>query len=162
MKQRTERLGLEIQSIVAELLARGEVKDPRVRNAGLVTITRVQVTGDLRDARVAFTVYGAAGPELERVRAGLDAASGHLRRALGRRLRVRATPSLTFEIDHALDHAFHVDALLKEIGATPGTAADEVDPGDGGDGDGDGGDGGSGGDDGDGGGGPNTEPGRQA
>jgi ribosome-binding factor A len=153
MKQRTERLGLEIQAIVAELLARGEVKDPRVRNAGLVTITRVQVTGDLRDARVAFAVYGAAEPELERVRAGLAAASGHLRRALGRKLRVRTTPSLTFEIDHAIDHAFHVDAILKEIGATtPANAADDADSDDDdddGDGDGDGG-------------GPNTEPGRQA
>jgi ribosome-binding factor A len=123
MKQRTERLALEIQAVLAELLTRGEVKDPRVRNAGLVTITRVHLTGDLRDARVAFTVYGAAGPDLERVRAGLAAAAGHLRRELGRRLRVRTTPSLSFEIDLAIDQAFHVDSILKEIASSPTAGA---------------------------------------
>jgi ribosome-binding factor A len=55
-QQRTERLGAEILTILGELLARGEVKDRRVQGAGIVTLTRVRVTGDLREARVAFTV----------------------------------------------------------------------------------------------------------
>jgi ribosome-binding factor A len=131
MKQRTERLALEIQSILAELLARGAVKDPRVSRAGLVTITRVQVTGDLREARVAFTVYGAGQPDLERVRTGLAAAAGHLRRSLGQRLRVRNTPSLSFDVDRSLDQAFHVDSLLKEIAAAaPADEGAEAERGD--------------------------------
>jgi ribosome-binding factor A len=124
VKQRVERRGQEIQSILAELLARGEVKDPRVRQAGLVTLTRVHVTGDLREAKVAFTVFGAPDAALERVRQGLASAAAHLQRALGRRLKARNTPTLEFEIDRALDQAFKVDALLREVAATEAKPAE--------------------------------------
>jgi ribosome-binding factor A len=117
MKQRTERLGREIQSILGELLARGEIKDPRVRDAGLVTVTHVRVTGDLREARVAFTAFGAPEPVLERARQGLQSASPYLQRAIGQRLRTRNTPTLHFDIDHVLDEALRVDSLLRQVRA---------------------------------------------
>jgi len=117
MKQRTERLGREIQSILGELLARGEIKDPRVRDAGLVTVTHVRVTGDLREARVAFTAFGAAEPVLERARQGLQSASPYLQRAIGQRLRARNTPTLHFDVDHVLDEALRVDSLLRQVRA---------------------------------------------
>jgi ribosome-binding factor A len=117
VKQRTERLSREIQSILAEILTRGEIKDPRVRNAGLLTVTHVHVTGDLREARVAFTAYGAADPVLEKAREGLQSASPFLQRAVGQRLRTRNTPTLQFEIDHVLDEALRVDSLLREVRA---------------------------------------------
>jgi len=113
VKQRTERLGREIQSILGEILTRGEIKDPRVRNAGLLTVTRVRVTGDLREARVAFTAFGAADPVLEKARQGLQSASPYLQRAIGHRLRTRNTPTLEFEIDHVLDEALRVDSILR-------------------------------------------------
>ena len=121
---RTERLGAEIQAIVADMLARGEVKDPRVRDAGLVTITGVRVTGDLREARVAFTVYGADAAALEQVRRGLQSGHGYIQRTVGRQLRTRATPMLRFEVDKGLDNAFRVDALLRsEASAVAANAA---------------------------------------
>ena len=118
MKQRTERMGVEIQAALGEIMARGEIKDPRVRNAGLVTVTQVRVTGDLREARVVFTVHGADQARLERTREGLTSARSYLQAALARRLRTRNTPTLTFEIDRALDHAFRLDGLLREVAAT--------------------------------------------
>lgn len=113
MNQRTERLGSDIQSVLSEVLARGEIRDSRVRGAGLVTITRVRVTGDLSEARAAFTVFGANDDTLEQVRRGLQAARAFLQQELGRRLRARKTVMLSFEIDRALDNAFRVEGLLR-------------------------------------------------
>jgi ribosome-binding factor A len=117
LKQRTERLSREIQAILGEALARGDVKDPRVREAGLVTITRVRVTGDLREARVAFAVFGAVDAVLERAQAGLQSAASHLQREIGHQLRTRNTPTLTFEIDRVLDEALRVDSILRTVSA---------------------------------------------
>jgi ribosome-binding factor A len=117
VKQRTERLSREIQAVLGEVLARGEIKDPRVRDAGLITITHVRVTGDLREARVAFTVYGTPQPALVRIRRGLQSAGPFLQRAVGNRLRTRNTPTLTFEVDHVLDEALRVDSILREVAA---------------------------------------------
>jgi ribosome-binding factor A len=122
MKQRTERLAMDIQAALGDLLARGEVKDPRVRNTPLITITQVRVTGDLREARVGFTVFGADEPSLERVCQGLTAAKSHLQHELARRLRTRSTPLLTFEIDRSLEQAFEMNRLLREVNAA-GTAS---------------------------------------
>jgi ribosome-binding factor A len=117
LKQRTERLSREIQAILGEALARGDIKDPRVRDAGLVTITRVKVTGDLREARVAFAVFGAVDAVLERAQAGLQSAASHLQREIGHKLRTRNTPTLTFEIDRVLDEALRVDSILRTVSA---------------------------------------------
>lgn len=117
MNQRTERLGAEIQSVLGSIIARGDIRDSRVRDAGLVTITRVRVTGDLREARVAFTVFGADDATLEKVRRGLEAARQFLQGELARRLRARNTALLSFEVDRGLDNAFRVDSLLREAAA---------------------------------------------
>jgi ribosome-binding factor A len=126
VKQRTERLGREIQAVLGEVLARGEIKDPRVRDAGLITITHVRVTGDLREARVAFTVYGMPGPALVRVRRGLQSAGPFFQRAVGNRLRTRNTPTLTFEVDHVLDEALRVDSILREVAAAAKPATEST------------------------------------
>jgi len=123
MKQRTERLGTDIQAALGDLLIRGEVKDPRVRNTPLITITQVGVTGDLREARVKFTVFGADPDSLERVRQGLTAARAHLQHELARRLKTRNTPLLSFEIDHSLEQAFEVTRLLREVNAADAASA---------------------------------------
>jgi ribosome-binding factor A len=123
MNQRSERLAGEIQAALGEIIARGEIRDPRVRDAGIVTITRVRVTGDLSEARVAFTVFGADEGALDKVNRGLEAARSFLQQALARRLRTRKTAMLSFEIDRALDHAFRVDGLLRGVAAESALAA---------------------------------------
>ncbi len=127
MSQRTERIAGEVRAVVGEMIARQEIKDSRVRGAGLITITHVRMSGDLRHARALFTVHGAGEAELERVRSGLDHASGYFRHAIGARLRMKVTPQLTFEIDRVFEQATRVESLLREIAAEPHAAEQNED-----------------------------------
>src|SRR5258708_5617318 len=68
-------------------------------------------------ARVLFMVHGLDEPALERVRAGLDHASGYFRRAVAQRLRTRVSPEIKFEVDQVFERATHIEALLHDIGA---------------------------------------------
>ncbi|HXU84134.1 MAG TPA: 30S ribosome-binding factor RbfA [Polyangia bacterium] len=115
MNQRLERIASEIREILGEAIVRGEIKDPRVREAGLVTVTHVRVTGDLREAHASFIVHDADEAKLELARQGLNSASGYLRRLIGRQLRLKVTPTLTFEIDRVFDQEAKIDRLLHEI-----------------------------------------------
>ena len=67
MSQRAEKVAGEIREVIGEMVVRGAIKDPRVRDAGLITITYVRITGDLRQARVFFTVHGADDAGAEKV-----------------------------------------------------------------------------------------------
>lgn len=111
---RTERLGDEIREEVARILAAG-LKDPRI---GFVTITRVDLTGDLRNARVYVGVLGDQG-QREKTLAGLRQAAGFIRRELGRRVHVRHIPELDFRYDSGLDATDRVAQLLEETKAQP-------------------------------------------
>jgi ribosome-binding factor A len=133
VSQRTERVAGELRAIIGEVIARQEIKDPRVRGAGLITVTHVRLSGDLRQARVLFTVHNAGEAELARVRDGLDHAAGYFRQAIGRRLRMKVTPTLRFEIDRVFEQASRVENLLREIAPHPGegeTAGGEDEDGD--------------------------------
>jgi ribosome-binding factor A len=115
MNQRLERISSEIRELIGESVVRGEIKDPRVRDAGLITITHVRVTGDLREAHASFIVHDADEAALERVRQGLNSAAGYLRRLIGQQLRLKVTPTLVFEIDRVFDQEAKIDRLLHEV-----------------------------------------------
>ena len=70
MSQRMERVAGEVRAVLGEVLSRDEIKDPRVRGVGLITVTFVRVSGDLRHAKALFTVHGLNAEALERVRQG--------------------------------------------------------------------------------------------
>jgi len=114
MSQRLERVAGEVRAILGEVLARDEIKDPRVRGAGLITVTHVRVSGDLRHARALFTVHDADAATLERVRQGLDHASGYFRQAIARRLRMKVAPAVKFEVDKVFEQAERVEKILRE------------------------------------------------
>lgn len=114
MSQRTDRVAGEVRAVVGEVLARDEIKDPRVRGAGLITVTHVRVSGDLRHAWAMFTVHDADDAKLERVRQGLDHASGYFRQAISRRLRMKVAPAVKFEIDRVFEQAERIEKLLGE------------------------------------------------
>ena len=124
MSQRLERIAGEVRAVLGEVLARDEIKDPRVRGVGLITVTHVRVSGDLRHAKALFTVHGLDEPALERVRAGLDHASGYFRHAIARRLRTKVSPAVTFEVDHVFEQATRVESLLREIETKPEPATE--------------------------------------
>jgi ribosome-binding factor A len=115
MTQRTERVAGEIREILGELIVRQEIKDPRVRIAGIITFTHVRVTGDLRQAKAFFTVHGMDDESLERVRQGLVSAGPFMRRRIADRLRLKSTPVLTFEVDKVFEEEAHIDELLRQV-----------------------------------------------
>ena len=126
MSQRLERVAGEVRAILGEVLARDEIKDPRVRGAGLITVTHVRVSGDLRHARALFTVHDADEAALERVRQGLDHASGYFRQAIARRLRMKVAPAVKFEVDKVFEQAERVEKILRQEAAAAPVAPVEA------------------------------------
>ncbi len=119
MTQRTERVAGEIREILGEIVVRQEIKDPRVRGAGIITFTHVRISGDLRQAHAFFTVHGMDDDSLERVRQGLTSAAGFMRKRIGERLSLKSTPSLVFEVDRVFEQEERIEALLREVASAP-------------------------------------------
>jgi len=107
---RIDRINEDIHRILASLFA--DIKDPRI-NKGMLSITRVETTGDLRYAKVFISAYGGAG-EKELMK-GLKSAAGYLRRELGERLTLRYTPELIFELDGSIAHGARINQILGEL-----------------------------------------------
>src|ERR1700684_542512 len=104
---RTRRLAERIAKIVAELLER-RIKDPRL---GFVTVTEARLTGDLREAKVFYTVFGSP-VEQEESAAALRSATGIIRSEVGRLIGLRHTPSLEFIADVLPEDAQRIDELV--------------------------------------------------
>jgi len=119
MSVRVERVSAEVRGVLGEVLSRDEIKDPRVRGAGLITVTHVRISGDLQHASALFTVHGLDAAALERVRQGLNHASGYFRQAIARRLRMRVAPAVKFEVDQVFEQAALVEKLLHEVAPPP-------------------------------------------
>ena len=107
---RRKRLGEQIQRELSELLRR-DVKDARIGN---VTVTAVDVTPDLRAAKVHYLVFGHEGPD-PRVQAGLDSAAPYLRSALTRALQIRFTPTLSFVLDDSIARGVRLTQLIDSV-----------------------------------------------
>lgn len=128
---RPERVAEEFREVLAEEIPR--LKDPRV---GFVTVTRVEVSPDLRRATIFYTVMGK-DRDHRATRAGLQSARSHLRAVLGQQVRLKFTPELEFEEDVGLAQVERVTELLKQIGANAapakadGTTRVDEDSGDG-------------------------------
>jgi ribosome-binding factor A len=104
---RVRRHAERIRELVASAL-RKQVKDPRL---GMVTITDVKLTADLREATVFYTVFGDAAAH-ESSASALGSAKGLLRSVVGKRLGLRNSPSITFVADRIPEQAQHIDDLI--------------------------------------------------
>ena len=104
--QVAENLKHQISEIVLT-----QLEDPRV---AFVTITGVEVSPDLRHAKVYFSLIGSE-EEREACHRGLTRARGFIKRELGKRLRMRYMPELTFLHDHSLEHGARIEALLRTL-----------------------------------------------
>ena len=105
---RIGRINEEIQRELSTLIR--SVKDPRV--TGMISITAVDTTPDLKYAKVYISVLDKS--DCTQVLKGLKSASGFLRRELGRALQLRATPELTFIRDDSIDQGAHILDLLRD------------------------------------------------
>jgi ribosome-binding factor A len=113
MFKRSEKVAEAIHQEISKLLING-VKDPRV---GLINITGVKVTDDLR---LATLYYSVIGMEVDRkdAEAGLNSAKGFLRREIGKILRMRLVPDLQFRYDVSIDYGNKIESILKQIQST--------------------------------------------
>ena len=107
---RIGRINEEIQRELSDQLRR--LKDPRVSATGMVSITRVDTTGDLRYARIYISTLDKTR-ETE-VLKGLKSASGYLRRELGAALQLRYTPELQFVADDSIEQGAHILEMLRD------------------------------------------------
>lgn len=108
---RISRINEEIQRELSDQFRR--LKDPRVSQTGMVSVTRVDTTGDLRYARVYISVLDKS--QEKDVLKGLKSAAGFLRRELGRTLQLRYTPELQFLPDDSIQHGAHILEMLRDI-----------------------------------------------
>jgi len=120
--RRNDRVAEAIREEVATFLAE-DVKDPRI--VGLVTVTGADVTPDLRSAKVYVSVLGSAEDRATTME-GLDSVATHLRSRVGRSLRLRLAPEITFRIDETVAHAARIESLLSRV--KRGEVAGDEDP----------------------------------
>lgn len=111
MKYRVGRVEQEIQREVNDILLK-RVRDPRVKE---VTITGVEVTGDLQQATIYFSVLAETASAAQKATAGLNKAKGLIRRELGHRLSIYKTPDLIFKQDDSIRYGEHIDELLRHL-----------------------------------------------
>lgn len=107
---RVEKVQELMKQELSQIILR-ELKDPRI---GFVTITKVAATPDLREAKCYVSVMGDEGKVRDTMR-GLQSSLGYIRKEIGRRIRLRFTPELSFEVDRSLDYSTHIQELLNRI-----------------------------------------------
>ena len=100
----------DIQFVLSSLLR--EIKNPRVQQ-GMISVTRVETTGDLRYSKIWLSVMGLK--DEKEFKKGLKSASGWLRRELGNKLSLRYTPELVFEIDHSIEYGAHISQVISSL-----------------------------------------------
>jgi len=109
MTERMRRVNESVRAVVAEAL--GGLQDPRI---GLVTVTGVSVSSDLREATVYVSVLGNEKKRTATL-AGLESAHAVVQARLGRELRLKRTPHLTFEYDPSVEHGVRMTKLIDEV-----------------------------------------------
>jgi ribosome-binding factor A len=107
--KRTQRLNILLREEIADLIMR-KVKDPRL---GFVTVTDVEITNDLKIAKVFISFMNDADIDISMEI--LDSAKGFIRSELSKRVRLKYIPSLEFKIDKSVRHGSRIDELLREI-----------------------------------------------
>lgn len=110
MSKRTDRVQEATKEVLSEVIQR-ELKDPRI---GFVTITRVDVSPDLRHAKVHFSVLGTP-EEVERTIEGLKSSRGFMRAELGKHLRMKYLPEIELVREAANDEAIRLSKLLRKV-----------------------------------------------
>ncbi|MGF1539796.1 MAG: 30S ribosome-binding factor RbfA [Pleurocapsa sp.] len=111
--RRVARVSALIKREVSQMLL-SEIKDDRV-GAGMVSITDVNVSGDLQHAKIFVSIYGTEEAKIETME-GLKSSVTYVRRELGHRMRLRRTPTVVFLEDHSLERGDKMLNLLNQIG----------------------------------------------
>ncbi|HWI49049.1 MAG TPA: 30S ribosome-binding factor RbfA [Rummeliibacillus sp.] len=110
MSMRSNRVAEQMKKELADIISR-KLKDPRV---GFVTVTDVDVTGDLQQATVYITCLGSENERQDTMK-GLEKAKGFIRSEISQRIRLRITPEISFEFDSSVEYGNRIDTLLRQL-----------------------------------------------
>lgn len=110
--RRVSRVAALIQQEISQMVLH-EIKDDRV-GAGMVSVTLVDVSGDLQHAKIHVSIYGTDEARAETME-GLKSATGFVRRELGKRIRLRRTPEVVFIEDRGLERGDRILTLLNQL-----------------------------------------------
>ncbi len=106
------RINEEFKKEISNLI-QNEIKDPRI--TAMISVTDVKVTKDLRYAKVYVSIFCNSEEEKKENLNALKNASGFIRKELGRRINLRYTPEVIFEIDDSINYGMHMDELIQKI-----------------------------------------------
>ena len=110
MSQRSNQVAEELRKIVSMILLE-DLNDPRI---GFITITRIELTADLRFARIFYSVLGDDAQK-ESTREALEEKMGFIRKLVVERINMKYAIELKFEVDKSIEHSFEIDNILKKI-----------------------------------------------
>ncbi|MCY6372518.1 30S ribosome-binding factor RbfA [Clostridium ganghwense] len=110
-KYRLGRINEEIKKELSNII-RDEISDPRL--TAMVSVTKVDVTNDLRYAKVFVSIFGNEDSEKQSFEA-LKSSVGFMRREIGHRVKLRYTPELILELDNSIEHGMHINDLLANL-----------------------------------------------
>ncbi|MBI3253090.1 MAG: 30S ribosome-binding factor RbfA [Candidatus Omnitrophica bacterium] len=110
MSQRSDQVAEELRKIVSRVLLE-DLHDPRI---GFVTITRIEITGDLRHAKVFYSILGDANARDSTLEA-LEENRGLIKKLTIERLNMKYAPEIKFEEDKSIEHVFKIDEILRSI-----------------------------------------------
>jgi ribosome-binding factor A len=112
---RVGRVGEQIKKELSQII-QSEIKDPRV---GFMTLTGVELTNDLSQAKVYLSVMGTEQQKSDTLKA-LEKASGYIRSELGKRVRLRKVPDLLFKFDASIDYGTKIESILHQLNEVKG------------------------------------------
>lgn len=110
MSMRANRVAEQMKKELGGIIGQ-KLKDPRI---GFVTVTDVEVTGDLQQATIFISVLGSESEKDDTLK-GLNKAKGFIRTEIGQRIRLRITPEINFEFDESVAYGNRIDSLLRQV-----------------------------------------------
>lgn len=110
-KYRSGRINEEIKRELSSII-QNDLKDPRL--SAMISVTKVDVTKDLRYAKVFVSIFGKEEEKSSTINA-LKSSAGFMRKEIGHRINLRYTPELIIELDNSIEHGMHIDSLLQKI-----------------------------------------------
>ena len=108
---RTERIEEEIKKVASKVIGQ-ELKDPRL--TGLISITKVSVTRDLKYCKIFVSMLGT--DNTSDAMNALKSGSGIVRKAIGNNIRMHSTPEVIFEFDNSIEYGAHIQNVINELG----------------------------------------------
>lgn len=106
--KRNNRLSGEMKKIISEIIKR-DVKDPRISE--MLSITDINITEDLKSAKVYVSIYGESEPTID----ALNRAKGFIRKELSKRMKIRTVPELFFEKDFSIEKGIYISNLIDKV-----------------------------------------------